>query len=72
MPYVNIKITKGPEVTRAGKVELVAGVTKLLVEILGKRPEHVHVVVDEIDEQNWGFAGLLTDDYRRRSSADRG
>ncbi|WP_284644882.1 hypothetical protein [Paenibacillus silviterrae] len=24
------------------------------------------MVIQEIDEENWGFAGMLTDDYRKR------
>jgi 4-oxalocrotonate tautomerase family enzyme len=63
MPYVNIQITKGAE--RHQKAEIVAGVTSLLVGILGKKPEHIHIVLQEIDEEDWGYAGLLTDDWKR-------
>lgn len=62
MPYVNIQITAGA--TRAQKAELVKDVTASLQRILGKRPEHTHIVIQEIEEQNWGFAGLLTDDWK--------
>ena len=27
-----------------------------------------HVVIDEIDPENWGFAGLLTPEYRKRQT----
>lgn len=64
MPYVNIQITKGA--TRAQKAELVREVTESLVRVLGKRPEHTHVVIQEIEEENWGYAGLLTDDWKRQ------
>lgn len=64
MPYVNIQITKGA--TRAQKAELVRDVTESLVRVLGKRPEHTHVVIQEIEEENWGYAGLLTDDWKRQ------
>ena len=36
MPYVNIKITK-EGATRAQKAEVIAGVTEVLVRVLGKR-----------------------------------
>jgi len=62
MPYVRIEITAG--VTREQKQELVADVTRSLVDRLGKRPEHIHVVIAEVAEENWGFAGKLTDDWR--------
>lgn len=64
MPYVNIQVTQGA--TRAQKAALVRDVTASLVRELGKRPEHVHVVIQEIAEEDWGFEGLLTDEWRRR------
>ena len=66
MPYVSIQITKG--VTRDQKAELVQDVTDSLVRILGKKPEHVHIVIQEIDDQNWGFSGVLTDEWKRTHS----
>jgi 4-oxalocrotonate tautomerase len=66
MPYVNVKITRGA--TRQQKATLVADITRSLVENLGKKPEHIHVVIDEVDEENWGFAGVLTDEFRRRAA----
>jgi 4-oxalocrotonate tautomerase len=63
MPYVNIQITKGA--TREQRSELVADVTNSLVRILGKKPEHTHIVIQEIEEDHWGFAGMLTEDYKK-------
>jgi len=40
--------------------------TTSLVTHLGKKPEHIHIVIDEVEEENWGFFGMLTDDFRRR------
>ncbi|MBD1371222.1 4-oxalocrotonate tautomerase family protein [Hazenella sp. IB182357] len=64
MPYMNVKITKGA--TRAQKEELVKAFTTTLVDVLGKKPEHIHIVIDEVEEENWGYAGMLTDDYRKQ------
>ncbi len=64
MPYVNIQITTGA--SRSQKAELVRDVTDSLVRVLGKQPEHIHVVIQEVAEENWGFAGLLTDEWRKR------
>ena len=64
MPYVNLQLT--PEnLTRENKARLVAAITDALVTILGKKPEHTHIVIQEVAEENWGFAGQLTDDYRK-------
>jgi 4-oxalocrotonate tautomerase len=56
MPYVNIKITNDG-VTREKKEELIAGVTRLLADILGKNPQTTVVVIDEVDTDNWGLGG---------------
>lgn len=63
MPYVNVQITKGA--TRAQKAEIVRDITNSLVRVLGKKPEHTHIVIQEIEESDWGFAGLLTDDWKK-------
>jgi 4-oxalocrotonate tautomerase len=66
MPYVNVQIIRGA--TREQKAELVHDITASLVRVLGKKPEHTHVVIQEIEESNWGFAGMLTDDWKRAQS----
>jgi 4-oxalocrotonate tautomerase len=58
MPYVNIKVTD-EGVTQAQKLQLVQGVTQLLVEVLGKDPATTFVVIDEVSTDNWGVAGQL-------------
>ena len=71
MPYVNVQITEGA--TREQKAEIVKDITNSLSRVLGKKPEHTHVVLQEhthvvlqeIKEENWGFAGLLTDDWKK-------
>lgn len=65
MPYVNLQITKGA--TREQKERIVREFTATLVRVLGKKPEHTHIVIQEIADEDWGFAGMLTDDYRRMS-----
>ena len=52
MPYVNVQILEGA--TREQKAELVKEVTDSLVRIFGKKPEHVHIVIQEITEENCG------------------
>lgn len=64
MPYINVKLTK-PGVTAEHKAQIVRRFTDTLVEVLGKQPEHIHIVLDLVDEENWGFAGMLTTEYRK-------
>jgi 4-oxalocrotonate tautomerase len=58
MPYVNVRMTRGG-VTADQKAQVVAEITQTLQRVLGKRPEHTHVVIDEVDAENWGFDGKL-------------
>jgi 4-oxalocrotonate tautomerase len=65
MPYINVKITKDGT-SAEQKKQIVEEMTQTLVKILGKKPEHIHIVIDEIELENWGFAGMLTSEYRRK------
>ena len=67
MPYINLQITKGA--TRDQKRELVGDMTDSLVRVLGKKPEHIHIVIQEIEEEDWGFAGMLTDEWKAKHQA---
>ncbi len=60
MPYVNVKLAKAgsaPGATADQKAKIIKGVTQVLVDILGKAPETVQVVIDEVDTDNWGKGG---------------
>jgi 4-oxalocrotonate tautomerase len=63
MPYVNVRITKGA--TREQKAQVVLEITQTLQRVLGKQPEHTHIIIDEVDPENWGFAGMLTTEFRK-------
>ena len=67
MPFVNVKITRDG-VTAEQKARIVAEMTATLQRVLGKKPEHTHIVIDEIDPENWGFAGVLTTEYRKMNA----
>ncbi|MBB5624266.1 4-oxalocrotonate tautomerase [Pedobacter cryoconitis] len=56
MPYVKIEVTR-EGVTREQKQSLIAGITKLITEILDKDPQLTHVVIQEIELDDWGYAG---------------
>lgn len=66
MPYINLKLTNDG-VTREQKLQIVKEFTETLQTVLGKKPEHTHIVIEEIDSDNWGFSGLLTTDYRKQN-----
>ena len=66
MPYVNIKITK-EGATKEQKEALIAGATKLLVDVLGKNPATTVVVIDEVDTDNWGIGGEVVTKLRQKT-----
>ena len=67
MPYINLQITPGS--TRAQRAEIVKDFTDTLQRVLGKKPEHIHIVIQEIAEDSWGFEGLLTDDWKKAAAS---
>ena len=69
MPFVNIQITKegGPDgkgATAEQKQNLIAGVTNLLKDELGKNPATTHVIISEVELDNWGVGGLAVEKFR--------
>jgi len=64
MPYVNIKITK-EGATKEQKQQLIEGATQLLVDVLGKNPASLVVVIDEVETDNWGIAGKSVTELRK-------
>ena len=65
MPYVNIKITN-EGATAEQKAQLIAGVTTLLKDILGKNPATTVVVIEEVPTDNWGIGGETVTARRKR------
>lgn len=68
MPYVNVKLTDDG-VRADQKAEIVRDITESLGRVLGKKPEHIHIVIDLVDPENWGYAGVLTTEYRARPTS---
>jgi 4-oxalocrotonate tautomerase len=56
MPYVKIELTR-EGVTRAQKQQLIKGITDLITDVLNKDPHLTHIAIQEIDTDNWGYAG---------------
>jgi 4-oxalocrotonate tautomerase len=72
MPLVNIRLaSRDLPTTSAQKAALIAGVTRLLQEVLDKKPESVTVIIDEIDPDNWGVGGEQVSVVRKRSKGAR-
>ena len=68
MPYVNIRMIRdGAGATPEQKSEVIAGVTKVLQDVLGKNPATTWVVIDELDADSWGVGGQSVSERRKQS-----
>lgn len=56
MPFVKIELTR-EGVTREQKQQLIKGITDLLTHILNKDPRLTHISIQEVELDNWGYAG---------------
>ena len=36
-----------------------------LVRMLGKRPEHTRIVIQEVADENWSYSDMLTDGWKK-------
>lgn len=75
MPMVNIQVTREGSapgrsaVTADEKAKLIAGVSQLLLDVLGKPLDSTFVVIQEVELENWGWGGMPVPEYRRRAAA---
>ncbi|NQX38993.1 4-oxalocrotonate tautomerase [Pedobacter steynii] len=71
MPIVKIEVTR-EGVTKAQKQALIKGVTDLITEVLNKDPQLTHVMIQEYDLDNWGYAGEQVSELRAKGiTADK-
>ena len=56
MPFVKIELTR-EGVTREQKQQLIKGITDLMTDVLNKDPHLTHIAIQEIELDNWGYAG---------------
>ena len=77
MPMVTIQVTREgstpgrPAVSADEKARLIAGVSQLLLDVLGKPLDATFVVIEEVDLENWGVGGLPVAEWRKRKAAAR-
>ncbi len=71
MPYVRVEIAKGVASVEQ-KRAVIRGMTDVLVKELGRNPEYIFVVIDEIDTDNWGRKGLSLTELWEQADASPG
>lgn len=70
MPFVHVSITRDGT-SLAQKRQLVREITDTLERVLGKQPDLTHIVIAEVDTDDWGHGGELVTERRVRETAGR-
>ena len=68
MPYINVRILED-NVTAQQKSDVIAGITDVMVKVLGKDPATTFVVIDEVPLENWGHKGKSVAELRKQPNA---
>lgn len=66
MPFISVRIVEGA--TPEQKSELIAGITDVMVKVLGKNPDNTHVVIDDVPLENWGHKGKSVAELRKQTT----
>jgi 4-oxalocrotonate tautomerase len=64
MPFISVRITRDGT-TKEQKSRVIAEITKTMETVLNKDPHLTHIVIEEVDTDNWGYAGTTTTEYRK-------
>ena len=60
MPLITVQMYEGRTIEQ--KRELVAALTKAMVDIAKTTPEQVHVIIQDVARNNWAQSGKLASD----------
>lgn len=66
MPVVTVEMWPGR--SREQKRKLVKAITDAMVEHADAKPDNLHVIIHDVERENWGLAGVLGSD--RKDVAD--
>ncbi len=61
MPVVTVQMWTGRSVEQ--KRKLVAAITDAMIQHGGCRPDHLHVIIQDVPKDSWGRAGKLGIDH---------
>lgn len=55
MPVLTVRTVEGIPADK--KEELMARLTEVMRDVLGKNPEATHIILEEVPAENWGIRG---------------
>jgi 4-oxalocrotonate tautomerase len=56
MPFIKIDVLRG-DLNREKKQQLLRKISEVVTTVLNKDPHLTHIVINEIEDDNWGYAG---------------
>lgn len=56
MPFIKIDVLR-EDLNREKKQQLIRELNKAVTTVLNKDPHLTHIVINEIEDDNWGYAG---------------
>lgn len=62
MPVVQVSIKQGRTLDQ--KRQIVSRMTDVLVDVCGAARDRVHIIINEVDEDNWGRGGQLLSEIK--------
>jgi len=65
MPVVTVEMWPGRSVEQ--KRNLVRAITDAMVEHAGAKPTNLHVIIHDVELENWGLGGVLGVDREDRT-----
>ena len=68
MPFINVKVIEN-QITLEKKKELVAELTDLIVNVMGREREYTVITIDERKEYQWAIGGVTLDESSNKEIA---
>lgn len=68
MPFVNVKVIEN-QITLEKKKQLVAELTDLIVNVMGREREYTVITIDELKEYQWAIGGVTLDESSNKEIA---
>ncbi|SHK81571.1 tautomerase family protein [Chryseobacterium polytrichastri] len=56
MPFIKIDVLR-EDITREKKQELIKKISEAVTTVLNKDPHLTHIMINEVEDDNWGYAG---------------
>lgn len=56
MPFIKVDVLR-EDLNRETKQQLIRKISEAVTSVLNKDPRLTHIVINEIEDDNWGYAG---------------